>query len=689
MKKTLLSLMAITTLANAEMIRVPDKEVVFDTETNLIWQDDIEARELEKNWNDAKGYCKNLNLNGIASWELPDNDILVGLYPKKVSFVNLASSIYWSSKEDVIDSNYAKNISFKDGYSYEYRKTNDYHIRCVRAGQYLDYADYLKQLKQHDSENFNKLSISKGKKRNTNKLFLVKTPNGYLFEGADQMYRKLQKVKYSNSPFQDIQQHTQSMLNEYLSIQTIPQPVLPAPLNLVKDEFESKVEFAERVKRETQNRETQIINLQGEYRKKVESRNEELKNRQASIEAKKKEFLFASFALVMGHPELSNPTFDAETNTMYLNVTMDNANWNKKIGVKIDDRNLARALKQNVDEAIATLEFDYVNDAFVLKTIDVDFQNQKLVATLNDKDFQPEKVAVTLEDKKIAFNEFQNPNLVDKYQVSALGYSESAGAKGLKYDDDLTPLVKKASAIKTDPKKWLFAIGIENYDEADAVSFAKNSAYDFVTAAQKRFGIDERHTYALIDEKATSGSIHDKLKLMLSNVVEGDTVYFYYSGHGIPSPSNGEAYILPKDKVVDFITREEGFMLRNLYKQLSDSKASKVIAFMDSCFSGNTDGISNIKGVAATLVKTKKVEFDKEKMVVISAGNANQFSNAYPERGHRLFSYYLTKAIIERPSLDIDSLYKEIAVKVKDESLKMGDLKRQEPQIEGNVKIEL
>jgi metal-dependent HD superfamily phosphatase/phosphodiesterase len=86
-------------------------------------------------------------------------------------------------------------------------------------------------------------------------------------------------------------------------------------------------------------------------------------------------------------------------------------------------------------------------------------------------------------------------------------------------------------------------------------------------------------------------------------------------------------------------------------------------------------------------MKTKKAEFNKSKMVVLTAGTNNQFSNAYFEKGHRLFSYYLTKAILERPTLDIDSIYKDVAVKVKDESYKMGDLKVQEPQIEGNSKL--
>lgn len=55
----------------------------------------------------------------------------------------------------------------------------------------------------------------------------------------------------------------------------------------------------------------------------------------------------------------------------------------------------------------------------------------------------------------------------------------------------------------------------------------------------------------------------------------------------------------------------------------------------------------------------------------------------------KVFEDRVAKAIIERPTLDMESLYQEVALKVKDESFKKGDIYRQEPQIEGNTKLEL
>ena len=244
-------------------------------------------------------------------------------------------------------------------------------------------------------------------------------------------------------------------------------------------------------------------------------------------------------------------------------------------------------------------------------------------------------------------------------------------------------------AAPIDATKWLFVIAIEKYDEVEPVIYATKSAKEFAAVMQKRIGISERNSYVLIGDKATMGSIKLNMERLTRNVKAGDTIYFYYSGHSIPLHSDGEVFMLPKDASPEFIGSEKDFMVRNIYKKLSDSKASKIIAFIDSCYSGRTDGVSNVKGIAAGVFKSKKVEFNTQKMVVMTAGTNGQFSNAFPEKGQRLFSYYLTRSLALRPTLDIESVYREVAVKVKDESFKMGDTKIQDPQIEGNAGLGL
>jgi hypothetical protein len=688
-KLSLASCLAMT-LANGEMLQIEGKSgVTLDTETGLFWQDNYYTKTVKKDWQGAIDYCENLKLAGFDDWKLPDKDSLKALYLKKDGLQNVCTdNRYWSSSPVVYNSNWAWFVNFSYGYDNSDLKHDDLLVRCVRDSNFdsLTLSLFLQLLKT--SNQTEKSIVLSSSRVSESALFLVKKDDKNYF-GTQNELRKQFGMSfsdgYSKAPFANIQKITQKNLNDYLTIVPIPLPILPKPLALTKDEFESKAKFAERVKSETASREAEILRLQDEFRSKVEARNQELENRKANIEVKKNEYLFDNFALVMGAPKLSNPVFDAETETMFVDVSMSNANWSKNVGIKMDDLSVAKALKNNINNATSKVTFEYENGAFVLKNIDIKFENKNLVATLNQKDFIPEKVAVTIENKKVAFNELQNPNLVDKYQVSALGYGESNTAKGLKYTDDLTPLISKMAVTQPNPKNWLFAVAIENYDEADAVIYANNSAKTMISAMQKRLGISERNTYSLIDEKATGGAIKGQLERLLENVKEGDNIYFYYSGHGIPSGENGEAFILPKDVIADYVTKEKEFMARNIYKKLSDSKAGKIVAFVDSCYSGKTDGISNIKGVAAGVFKTKKVEFDSSKMVVFTAGTNGQFSNAYSEKGQRLFSYFVAKGLATRPDLDINSLYQEVSVGVKDESFKMGDNKRQVPQIEGNT----
>jgi len=46
------------------------KEVVVDSATGLMWQDNSDAQSVQKNWQDAKEYCHNLNHANYSDWRL-------------------------------------------------------------------------------------------------------------------------------------------------------------------------------------------------------------------------------------------------------------------------------------------------------------------------------------------------------------------------------------------------------------------------------------------------------------------------------------------------------------------------------------------------------------------------------------------------------------------------------------------
>jgi len=109
------------------------------TLVNLMWQDNKEAKTVRKNWNDAKDYCKKLNLLGFNDWRLPTKkelETIVNRYRTpaiKKEFNNISSSSYWSStSSSTIRTQYAWFVNFYYGNVHYNDKSNSHYIRCVR-----------------------------------------------------------------------------------------------------------------------------------------------------------------------------------------------------------------------------------------------------------------------------------------------------------------------------------------------------------------------------------------------------------------------------------------------------------------------------------------------------------------------------------------------------------------------------
>lgn len=250
--------------------------------------------------------------------------------------------------------------------------------------------------------------------------------------------------------------------------------------------------------------------------------------------------------------------------------------------------------------------------------------------------------------------------------------------------DDLTPRLQKLSASTPNPHKWLFAIGVEQYDDTDPVIYSRASTEAFVSLMQKRYGVPRDQTFELVETRATAGRIKDQLATLVSKVKSGDTVYFYYSGHGVPDPHTGEAYILPQDRLPQFVARDDSLRLDYIYDLLNRSAAGKIIVVVDACFSGRTDNRSVFKGVAPGLIRVKaRGGIDPSRMAVLTAGQDNQFSNSFDSKRHRLFSYFLMNALMQG-ARTAGEVVRTISKPVYEASRAKGDAYEQLPQLSGH-----
>lgn len=137
--KIILLIMIGLSLLQADFIRDDTKEVVLDTTTNLMWQDDANVTTVTKNWLDAIDYCETSTLGGFTDWRMPNHNELYLLadrsaYNPAISsvFTNINNFFYWCSTTLIIDINAAWGVTFSYSYNNADPKTNTHYFRCVR-----------------------------------------------------------------------------------------------------------------------------------------------------------------------------------------------------------------------------------------------------------------------------------------------------------------------------------------------------------------------------------------------------------------------------------------------------------------------------------------------------------------------------------------------------------------------------
>jgi len=125
--------------------------IVIDNATNLMWQNEIESKTVQKQWGEAIGYCKNLTLGGYNDWRLPNiRELfsLVDMSKEKQPFLNSVFYIanednklhqYWTSSEVAIDyvDKFAYYVSFNFGLHLYDHKSNINYVKCVRDNEFL------------------------------------------------------------------------------------------------------------------------------------------------------------------------------------------------------------------------------------------------------------------------------------------------------------------------------------------------------------------------------------------------------------------------------------------------------------------------------------------------------------------------------------------------------------------------
>jgi hypothetical protein len=235
------------------------------------------------------------------------------------------------------------------------------------------------------------------------------------------------------------------------------------------------------------------------------------------------------------------------------------------------------------------------------------------------------------------------------------------------------------------PNRFALIIGNEDYRkyqtglQADQnVLFARNDAVVFKEYAVKTLGVSEKHAFMLTD--ATRGQMSREIERIteLAKLTPQAEIIFYYAGHGLPDLETQESYLVPVDVTASNL--DDAIKLRDLYSKLASSRASRIMVFLDACFSGGGRGENGL--LAARTVKIRpKSEIIEGNIVAFTATSGKEVSLPFERQSHGLFTYHLLKKLQEsQGSLTLDELGQHLEQEIPKASLLENSI-LQRPQV--------
>jgi len=246
--------------------------------------------------------------------------------------------------------------------------------------------------------------------------------------------------------------------------------------------------------------------------------------------------------------------------------------------------------------------------------------------------------------------------------------------------------------LTEDPRAFAIVVGVEKYsNDLPPAQFAERDAQ-----AMKNhliaMGYPERNIKLLLGSRAVRSALEAYLEEWLPrNVKGGDRVFFYFSGHGAPDPTSGQAYLVPWDGAPNFLDRT-AYPLKKLYAGLNSLPAGQIVVALDTCFSGTGGRSVLAPGTRPLVLQADISTISNPKLTLFAASSAKEVTATLKEQGHGIFTYYFLKGLggEARNSAGVVTmrgLYQYLKPKVQDAaSLQNRD---QTPALEGSAEGEI
>lgn len=242
------------------------------------------------------------------------------------------------------------------------------------------------------------------------------------------------------------------------------------------------------------------------------------------------------------------------------------------------------------------------------------------------------------------------------------GRAVSREARTVVFELPKTVAVAPAPPSKRPPPAnlWAVVVGVGRYDDSSIprLRYTVPDAEAIFQTLVSVAGLKREHVLLLTDKterKPTLRNIRWALGTFLSrSASKDDTVLIFFAGHGAPEidPRGTERdgfakYLIPSDADADDLY-SSAFPMDELETIFSRIEAERIVAFLDTCYSGAAGGRTfGSRKTRAGQVDDEFIErlARSKGRAIITASRATEVSLELPELGHGVFTHYLIEGL--------------------------------------------
>ena len=196
------------------------------------------------------------------------------------------------------------------------------------------------------------------------------------------------------------------------------------------------------------------------------------------------------------------------------------------------------------------------------------------------------------------------------------------------------------------PGKKALVVGISKYQDKNLpqLDFCQKDGVDMNDLLTK-LGYEVVSLIGEVNGQKLSDAIIDFFSEF--HIKSSDTLLFYFSGHGIPDV-DGDHYLATTD-IDPYIPNKRGFSFDELTKMMQKSVSKKVIAILDSCYSGaakvSKGNLEDVVKLGSVAIQSGMKKLEGEGRCLLAASQSYQEAYGLKEAGNSLYTYFLLEGL--------------------------------------------